>query len=233
LKQIKKILYYIILSSVAVFLLLLLIFFGQFKSNINFFDRLIVAIIFIVCCLFGVSLAIYPRWYKRFKKHQDYNENNHHIIKTIELKGHHPNCNQFRNHILKIKNKFYCAGCLGLAIGSFISVLLMVFYIIIANEQISLLFQFLVIFGFIFIIITYIEIVLPLKHVIFHIISSILLVVSFFIITISIFELTGNKFYGMISILLSFLWLDTRVQLSVWHHKHICNNCNELCKMYR
>ena len=231
-KQIKTILYYIILSSVSAFLLLLLTFFGNFKPTINIFDRLIIAIIFIICCLLGVSSAIYPSWYKRFRKTQSNNENKQQIIKTIKRKGHHPNCNQFRNHILKIKHKSYCAGCLGLAIGSFISILLMIFYITTVNEQISQIFQLLIITGFIFISITYIEIVHPYRHIIIHIIFSALLVISFLFITISIFELTGNKIYGMISILLSFLWLETRVQLSIWRHNHICNNCDEICKMY-
>ena len=231
-KQSKKIIYYIILSSIAVFFLILLTFFGSFKPTINVYDRLIIAIIFIIICLFGISIAIYPGWYKKIRESKNHNENNHQIIKTIKRKGHHPNCNKFKDHILKTKHKSYCAGCLGLAIGSFISILLMIFYIIIANEQFLQIFQILILIGFIFIIISYFEIVLPLRNVIFHITSGILLVVSFFIITISIFELTGIIIYGMISILLSLLWLDTRIQLSIWRHKHICNNCSEICKMY-
>jgi hypothetical protein len=231
LKQTKTILYYNILSSVAAFILILLTFFGSFTPKIIIFDRFIIAIIFIFCCLLGISLAIYPKWYKNFRKNQNFNDYNKQNIKKIKLKGHHPSCNKFRNHILKIKNKYYCTGCLGLAVGCFISILLMIFYIFFANKQILLQFEYLVIIGFILIIISYIEIVFPLRFAAFHIISSILLVVSFFIITIGIFELTGDKIYGMISILLSFLWLDTRVQISIWRHSQICNNCDEICKM--
>jgi hypothetical protein len=231
LKQIKNILYYIFLSSVAAFLLILLTYFGSFNPNINIFDRQIIALFFIACCVFGISLAIYPNWYWKFRKTQNLNLDKKQNIKIIKRKGHHPNCNQFRNHILEIKNKSYCTGCLGLAIGCFISILLMIFYVIVSNEQFSLHLNFLVIIGLFFISISYLEIVLPLRNAIFHIFSSILLIVSFFIITISIFELTGDKIYGMISILFSFLWLDTRVRLSIWRHSQICNNCDEICKM--
>ncbi len=232
-KQTKTILYYIILSFVAAFLLIILTFFGSSKNIIGIFDRLLISIIFIICCLLGISLAIYPNWYNKIRKSQNYNENKKQFIKKkLKRKGHHPNCNNFQKHILKIKHKSYCAGCLGLAIGSLISILLMIFYIIIVNEQISQIFQLLVITGFIFISITYIEFVQPHRNRIIHIISSVLLVVSFLIISISIFELTGNKIYGILSIVFSFLWLETRVQLSIWRHSYICNNCDEICKMY-
>ena len=227
-KQTKTILYYITLSSVAGFLLILLIFFGSSTTIIGIFDRLLISIIFIISCLFGISLAIYPHWYNKIRKSQNNKENKKQFFKTvIKRKGHHPNCNKFQKHILKIKHKSYCAGCLGLAIGSFISILLMIFYISTVNEPISQIFQLLVITGFIFIGIIYIEIIQPYRHVIFHIISSALLVVSFFIITVSIFELTGNTIYGIISIVFSFLWLETRVQLSIWRHSRICNNCDK------
>jgi len=123
LKQTKTILYYIILSSVAAFLLILLTYFGSSKTTIGIFDRLLISIIFIISCLFGISLAIYPHWYNKIRKSQYNNKNKKQFIKTIiKRKGHHPNCIKFQNHILKIKHKSYCTGCLGLTIGSLISI---------------------------------------------------------------------------------------------------------------
>jgi hypothetical protein len=220
------------LSIIAFFLLILLTFLNPYKNIIGIFDKLVIAIILIFFNLLGISLAIYPRWYKRIIKSQNVNKNKKQLNKLIiHRKGHHPNCNKFQNHILKIKNKSYCAGCLGLAIGSFISILFMIFYIITINEQLSQISIILLITGIIFISITYIEIIQPNRNVIVHIISSALFILSFFIITISIFELTGNKIYGIISIIFAFLWLETRVQISLWKHSQICKNCDQICKM--
>jgi hypothetical protein len=86
--------------------------------------------------------------------------------------------------------------------------------------------------GLIIIGLAYVEIMLPIRHAVVHIISNIFLVLSFFLVTISIFETTGNKVYGILSVIISFLFLDTRIQLSNWQHARICESCSETCKMH-
>lgn len=233
-KQMKNIFYYLVLSIAASFLLLVLAFFGSSNGdNIGMHDRLFVSVVFIASCIFGISLAMYPGWCKQLIKHGDRNSNRGKIQKTTrKYQGHHPDCSKFKSHTIKIKEKTLCAGCIGLTIGSIISIFLMIIYVITTNDQPLDLFYFLIILGLIIISLTYIEIMLPIRHSIIHVISNIFLVVSFFLIIISIFEITDSKIYGAISILLSFLWLDTRIQLSNWRHTLICKNCGENCKMY-
>ena len=233
-KQIKNIFYYLILSTVAAFLLLVLTFFNSSDVNtIDVYDKLFIGGVFIASCIFGISLAIRPGWFRGFTKHENHGENKKQAQKTTrKRKGHHPDCDQFQSHTIKIKNKTFCAGCLGLSIGSVISIFLMIAYVIIASEQPSTIFYFLIFFGLIVIGLIYVEIMLPIRHSIIHVISNVFLVISFLLIAISIFEITGNKIYGAMSVLLSFLWLDTRIQLSTYRHALICNICNDECKMY-
>jgi len=231
---VKHIFYYLILSITAAFLLLILAFFSPSNVNsIELYDKLFISGLFIIICIFGISLAFYPGWYRRITNFGNYNKQKQQTKKAVRKReGHHPDCNEFKNHSIKIKNKILCAGCLGLAIGSAISIFLMILYIFIENNQSSTIFQIIAFLGLIMIFFTFVEIMFPLSNAVGHVVSNIILVIGFLLITISIFEITGNKIYGAITVLFSFLWLDTRIHLSNWRHTLICNNCDENCKMY-
>ena len=233
-KQKTNVIYYLILSITAAILLLTLAFFNSSNTaSVDIYDKLFVGGVFITICLFGISLAIYPGWFKRFIKQEKQNPNRRQTQKAArKRKGHHPDCDQFQNHTIRINNKMFCAGCLGLSIGAILSIFLMILYIVIGNELYFTTFYFFMSLGLIIIGLVYIEIMLPIRHTIIHVISNVFLVVSFLLIVVCIFEITGNKIYGAVSMLLSFLWLDTRIQLSYWQHSLICNNCTEQCKMY-
>jgi hypothetical protein len=235
LNQTKTILYYLILSTVAALLLIILTF--NNATNVNTtsaYDKLIVGGVFIISCILGVSLALHPGCLKRIVKQTNHETRRYSTQKksTRKRHGHHPNCDQFQKHTVQIKNKTRCAGCLGLSLGCILSMLLMIGYVFTDNKLPSHLPYFLVFFGFILVGLVYVEIIIPIRHAIVHVISSGFLVIGFLFITISILEITGNKIYGILSVLLSFLWLDTRIQLSNWRHTLICNNCKETCKMY-
>lgn len=225
---------YIILSIIAAFLLLMLAFFSFSDiKTIGLTDRLFVSSFFIISCLIGISLAIYPGWLKRSLKHRIHSKNNQKIKKVARKReGHHPNCIQFKSHAIRIKNKVYCAGCLGLALGGILSIFLMIIYIRIDFILSLDILYFLIILGLIIIGFVFVETILVKRNTFIHIISNSLLVLSFLIITIGITEITSNILSGIIAIILTFLWLDTRILLSNRHHKLLCNNCDKSCKMY-
>ena len=230
-KKENNIFIYLGLSIIAACLLLILTFLST-ESSIELKDKSIVGLIFILSCVFGLSLALRPGWYRKNFKHRDIELKKGKIKKyNIEFIGHHPECIKFRNHTIKIKKKSYCAGCLGLAFGFLISILLMFIYIFSIDKLTSFINFFLPI-GFIIIIIVYFEIITPIRKPIIHVITNFFFVISFLIIVISILEITGSIFYGSIGVLLSYLWLDTRCQLSNRQHNYICNSCNKSCKIY-
>ena len=51
-------------------------------------------------------------------------------------------------------------------------------------------------------------------------------------IIISTLENTGDLIFGLIAILASFLFLETRIQISLLKHINICNKCIKDCKMH-
>ena len=152
--------------------------------------------------------------------------------KKINRIGHHPNCQNFKNHIIKIKKRVYCTGCLGLGIGSIISIIILFFYLILLNNHSILIYQYLFYLGIIFIYLSFLDSLILKKFKIIHILSNILLIIGFLLIILCTFEVTGKLIFGLIGILASFLFLETRIQISILNHVTICNNCMKECKMY-
>lgn len=228
-------LFYLILSIITALLLIILVYFDTANTNIiNITDRIIVGIIVFIGCIFGISLAFYPKWYKKLSKSgktkSDNKKDGNAIIR--KRKGHHPDCHKFKDHIINHENKFYCTGCLGLAIGSILSIIFMIVYLLINYEKNFLILYILIFLGLIMIAFNFIEIMIPTRHKIIHILSNIFIMIGFLLIVIGVFEITGSKTYAIISIIFTFLWLYTRIQLSNNRHRIICKKCKEKCKMY-
>jgi len=233
LKQRNNITYYVIISTIAAVLILIVAFISLLENHcVILFDKYAVSMIFVTSLIFGLSIALYPGWIKRFFKKKKVNSNDNNQLKNRKYQGHHPDCNEFISHTIKIKKKIYCAGCFGLAIGAIISMLLVIIYIFIIENILSTLSLLFIVLGDIIIGFSFYEINKQNRNTHIHILSNILLVVSFFLITIGLLEITGDKIFGIIGIIFSFLWLDTRVQLSKWKHENICQKCKKSCKMY-
>lgn len=232
-KKIKNNFSYLFLIILAFVIIVSMILLKSSTSNtISFADRLLVAIAFISSCLFGISIAIYPNWWKTFLRIKHNKSNIISRKKSRKLQGHHPNCNNFKSHIIIIRNKPLCAGCLGLTFGSIISIFLMISFLFFLPIQPLITLYSLFIIGFIVIPLIYFEIKIHKRKVIIHIFSNIILIIGFFCLTFSIVEITRKPIYGILTIILCFFWLDTRIQLSKQQHSKICNTCIETCKTF-
>jgi hypothetical protein len=217
------VIYYLIFSTIGAALLIVASVVSYSDQNIiHMSDKVVVGGAFIISCIFGIFAAVKPdRIYPKGGQQSQ-----------IKMIGHHPDCEAFNNHVIKIKNTILCPGCYGLALGCVISILLMSGYIVFPIKIQLIHLYIVVILGMLLIVLNYVEITIPARRAYFHLISNIFLVISFFLIILGILHLTGNMIYGLLAVLISYLWLDTRVQLSVWRHSQVCQNCNESCKVY-
>jgi hypothetical protein len=221
------------LSIIASVLILIMMLDRTTNINTDFFEyRFIVTGVFITSCIFGISLAIYPNWWRKNKRNTNHTTNIKRPKTSRSFQGHHPNCKMFKNHIIIIKNKPRCAGCLGLIIGALASIILITFYLIIPLKLSTNINYILLIIGIIILIFVYIEILISKRNKFFHIIFNSLLIISFLTITISVLEISKNLIYAVLTILLCFLWLDTRIHISNQKHQKICNSCIQECKSY-
>jgi hypothetical protein len=219
------VLFYLASSVIGAALLVGLAFQTPASHPLSMFPGTIgIAGVFILCCIFGISFSLRPNWVRLFiRKKEETTANRSQAVQRL-FHGHHPDCETFENHRWMSQNKTWCAGCLGLLIGCLLSIILMILYVVVSlhlSPMISRLFLFL---GLV--------IIAKRHHASIHVLSNGMLVLSFFFITVSIIELLGKVEYGLYTILLCMLWLDTRVQLSRWHHNRLCRSCPQLCKTY-
>jgi hypothetical protein len=220
-----------ILGAVLIFVLVLIA--GFEDKGVNSSDRLFITGIFISCCLLGISFALRPNWIARFTKKADQDSNHGSTqITNKKRKGHHPDCPPFQDHIIESKRKVRCAGCTGLAVSSILSILLSVLYFIFIDQISTTFGLILIILGLSIITLNFLETVNSKTTGFVHLISNIFLVWGFFLVIIGTFHLTGSLLYGTFAVVISILWMDTRIQLSKWRHGNICRSCSETCKAY-
>jgi hypothetical protein len=228
------VIYYLTLSTIGAALILVVSRFSSSDTNtIHLFGRMVVGVVFISSCVFGISLAVRPNWIKRFTERKSHDmKKQRPRTKLRERQGHHPDCERFESHTITMKDKILCAGCTGLALGSIVSIFLMSVYIFIPKEIPPTILHISIMPGMFLIALNYIETVIPTRKTLLHLISNIFLVIGFFFVVIGIFQSTCSVIYGIFGVLISFLWLDTRIRLSSWQHTMICKDCSETCKVY-
>ena len=234
LSQKNTVMYYLGLSVAGAIILIVIPIFGSWDNkNMVFFDYLMVAGAFITSCLLGLSFALKPNWIKRAveKRKGTENANPKEHSKVTRL-GHHPDCREFEYHVIKMQKRTICSGCTGLAVGLIISIIMMIVYLFLKPSFQSYILTFLIIMGFIFIALNYIVVINLKKNSFVHMISNALLVLGFFLIVISIFEITGNSILAILAVIISFLWMDTRIQISKMLHNATCRSCTKSCKAY-
>lgn len=232
--QTKIVVSYLVLSTVAVVFIGVLVFMTPSVVNtISLSEKIVVAGAFIASCMVGISFTLHPNWVRRFTIKQSDIVKNHADTLKRNFRGHHPDCTMFNTHIVRGYKKTWCAGCLGLLVGSLVSIILMILYVAVPFQQPTMVYRILFLLGLTIIVFVYLEIIIGKRQTVVHVLLNSMFILGFFLITISVVELTGKIVYGLLSVLLCFLWLDTRVQLSQWQHIRICSSCTEWCKMYK
>jgi hypothetical protein len=202
-------------------------------ESIGFNDKLIVGGTFISSAVFGISCALKPNWLKRtINRKRGIMDQKQNLKYKIEYRGHHPACEHFRNHTIRFKDKTKCAGCTGLAFGSIISIVLMSFYVLSQTKIPSIVSYLFILLGFILIATNYIEMSILMRNGSVHLIFNFLFVVGLFFVVIGVFEGSSSIIYGILGVIISILFLDSRIQLSNWHHVEVCNNCRLQCGAY-
>ncbi len=230
----RNVVLYVILSAVGAIFLTVIALFSE-PGAITANDKLVVGGGFIASCVFGISLALRPGWTRgswRVGGHSTPKDMSD--VKDINWIGHHPDCENFRSHVLHFGEKALCSGCTGLALGAILGIILTVPYILLQVESsvpsdvlLSLFFG-----GLTLTAIGFADIAFSLGGANLHGDFNFFLVLGFLFVVVAIHQLSGSVAFGLMSILVCFLWLDTRIQLSRFRHAETCKKCSESCKAY-
>jgi hypothetical protein len=225
---------YLILSAIGAVFIILIAWLGYSESrSITLNDKLIVGGAFIASCLFGASLALRPGWIRRSSRarghaYMDEKQGKY----TKNMIGHHPDCSQFRSHVVQFRGRRMCAGCSGLALGSIVAIVLTIVYVALPVTAEVWELQVVLIVGMAFVAMGFADIILSLGISAGHNQINMYLVIGFHMVVISVHQFTGRVAFSLIAIIIAFLWLDTRIQLSSKRHKDICKACDQMCKAY-
>ncbi len=224
----------LILSLAGAVIVLTLAWLGaSVHGGVQLTDRLIIGVPLLASFLLGMSMAVKPGWMRRLRRDAVHSPNVSPPQSSDRVRhGHHPDCEHFRPHTVRVGGKVLCAGCTGLALGSVVSIAMVILYV---SLQISVTLGVsisLVVSGIslVWVSLASSELIQARGSGRFY--SNSLMPVGFFLVAMGLLETTGNAAYGLAGVLISFLWLDTRIRLSRRRHIRICSSCGETCKSY-
>jgi hypothetical protein len=221
---------YIVLSSSAAGMVLAVTFFSSSNGQmLSSFDRLVISSALLASCVLGIvssSKVVHFRRANGPGSRDDISSGSRrqHI-------GHHPDCEGFKDHTVTIGGRTRCSGCLGLGLGCIIGLLLIMVYLIapgIAPDQGSAL----VAIGLLMVLTNLVETAHHSRTPAWHMMANAILPVGFVLVTVGAAESTGKVAIGLLAVLISFLWLETRIHISDWKHAEICRKCGRECRSY-
>lgn len=193
--------------------------------------KLVVGVSFILSCLMGIALAFRPGMLRELGMRRGSVRGGGERRGVVAVKGHHPDCGSFDRHVTLIGERAVCTGCLGLALGSISALVLMLIYILGPWEASYSALMAIMMAGLSLVALSLVETAFTRRGTV-HILMNSLLVIGFFMVVVSVYQLTGSPLYGLVAIVISFLWLETRIQISNWRHVEICGECSERCKIF-
>jgi hypothetical protein len=202
---------------------------GLNPEPVDGWGKLLVGVPFILSCLLGIVLSFRPGLLRGFggRKGSGVDEQRG----EVTVRGHHPDCGKFERHAMLIGERAVCTGCLGLALGSIAAMVMMLIYLVGSWEASYPALVIIMITGLSLVVLGLLETAFTAGQTV-HMLMNSLLVIGFFLVVVSVYQSTGSPLYGMVAIVISFLWLETRIQISNWRHVEICDECPERCKAF-
>ena len=227
-------LYFLLLSAAAACLLLTVAYLAYSERGfVEEHERLVVGGMFIASCALCISMTIRPNWLRRSWRFvvQRQAETGQELP-VREYVAHHPDCDVFQSHRIAVGGTEFCSGCLGLMIGSAISVVAMTLYLFLKPGISDVVLSLAIAFGLSVLFLTF---TVGMKHdrgSLLNTAVNVCMILGLCSLTIGMLEITGNLYAGLLSILFSYLWIDTRIQISQWRHSVACSSCHCPCKSY-
>lgn len=206
----------IIISFLGLFLLLFFIF---TTPAVPYTGKLIL-VSFILICVLGGLAALYPSQCAGIfigKKEALSGKN------ESRMKGHHPDCEQFQEHILFISGERYCAGCTGLLLGALVAIfgiLLYYLYPFSFNGKITVIIGAGTVFLSLFILF------LNKAPAGVKFTANFFLVFGSLLILLGMINLKTGLIFQLYFLILILVWIASRSELSRKNHAQICGDCD-------
>jgi hypothetical protein len=220
----------IFLVSISVFGLLLSNFFvfnpSMPEEDFAYRDQTI-GTIFGLACTLGILAALFPSSCLAIPQVWKNNRNHRHQSNMHKENwgAHHPSCENYITHVLSIGNLKICATCYGLMVGAIFALISTSLYFFgglsIGNPVI------LVLVGTTGVTLGLLQSGLPkFSNSVIRFFGSISFVMGTSLMLISIDAATNSFSIDLFFIMLSILWILTKIKLSQRDHRLTCSNCS-------
>jgi len=228
-----KNLYFLSISIASLLILVLIVFYAPSSKIIYHYQYQLILSIFIFICIFGMLAALSPSSCSQLSDfRRDYNSDYKPKFKDYgtskrEFKGHHPECDNFKNHTYNLMGKIYCAGCSGLFLGALIAVIgtLIYYFYGISDENTG---RIIFLMGFLFVLISLLQnFLFNLNINLLKFLFNLILVLGSFLILIGITELNGSVFIQSYFLVVVLIWIMARISNSEINHSNICKECGK------
>jgi hypothetical protein len=182
-----------------------------------------------VVCVLGIFAVLYPdscSGFLGFKKRGEY-VHSFRRSRVLALRGHHPTCEPYSTHVIRIGDRRFCATCSGLLVGAIV-VLVGIGLFFFGNLRIGEKPFIPVSVGAVGVMAGLLyPVVSPRFHDGFtRFFASVFFVVGSFLIIASMEEVANSTSIDFFFVALSVLWLATKMSLSQWEHRRTCARCS-------
>lgn len=192
-----------------------------------------VILAFIVICCFGATAAILPSECSRIFHHKQTkdrrslkrNEMDQDKQRTTEFRGHHPTCGKFKAHILEVRGKMHCAGCMGLLTGAILAIAGSLMYSLVVSA-IAAVAPLMFWAGFVSVLIGLFQYAKPLMaNGWVHYLLNVIFVSGTFFLLVGVIEINGTLIVETYFLFILLYWILARIVLSNLVHQKTCETC--------
>jgi hypothetical protein len=217
------------LITVSIFGLVLSTFFVLLPHTLedNFsFRNIAVGYAFSTVCILGTAAALFPSSCSAIPKFRKPNKHDQSFqtIHETALRAHHPSCENYSTHILSIGNRKLCATCSGLVVGAAVALFgsgLCFFGGFRLGDPFML-----VSMGAGGVALGLLQSALPkFSNGLTRFLVSILFVIGTFLMLVGIDSAVENISIDLFFVVLSVLWILTKIALSQKDHQQTCAKC--------
>lgn len=182
-------------------------------------------------CLLGIIAGISPSRCNQLFMHVQKKEiGNKEQESTTQEKtgisfiGHHPNCGSFSSHVIQIRGRVYCAGCLGLTVGASIALIGTCCYVFLQSLSAQLV---PVAFwsGLAEVTLGLLQYELLTNKASFHFLLNVIFVVGAFLLLVGVSEMNGSLSISVYFLLVVLFLINVRSTLSRLEHEKKCAIC--------
>ena len=194
----------------------------QFPSPSIIYQREITAAIFLIICTLGAMAGFYPGKISGLLKKREAarNESGEGYL------GHHPTCGAFSTHVIRLRERIYCSGCIGLVLGALIGFIYTMFSIF-SDNQVTAEFTFTI--GVVLIVLGVLQHLLDNDRPIIHSTLNMLLVLGVALARSAAHVLNGGLVVDVYALAFTLYIILARIELSQNDHKLICEACGHQC----